>query len=191
MNKLAQLHIIFLFVLALLLGTSLLKDFGVDQKLSGAVVGANTETGVTVPEGKLYKVLEVVDGDTIGVAIDGEVRKVRFIGMDTPETRKPNTPVQCFGKEASAYTTKLLASKNVVLKNDPTQAKEDRYGRMLAYVYTEDGIFVNKKLVEDGYAFEYTYNVPYQFQKEFKTAERLARENGKGLWAADTCKGVR
>lgn len=189
MNKLAQLHIVFLFVLALLLGTSLLKDFGVDQKLSGAVVGANT--GVVLPEGTLRKVLEVVDGDTIGVDIDGEIRKVRFIGVDTPETKKPRTPIQCFGKEATAFTTKLLAGKNVILKGDPSQAKEDKYGRILAYIYTEDGIFVNKKLVEDGYAYEYTYNVPYQFQKEFKTAERLARDNNKGLWSADTCKGVR
>lgn len=189
MKQQTRLHVIMIIVLALLLGNSLLKDFGVPEKLSGSVVVA--ETPQTTQRIELHKVHQVVDGDTLGVEINGVVEKIRLIGVDTPETKKPNTPVQCFGKEATNYTTSLVLGKNVQVVADPSQAKVDKYGRMLAYIFTEDGMFLNKKLIEDGYAYEYTYNVPYQYQKEFKAAQQQASSLLKGLWSPETCKGTR
>jgi hypothetical protein len=65
----------------------------------------------------------------------------------------------------------------------------DKYGRLLAYVYREDGLFYNKYMIEQGYAHEYTYNTPYKYQSEFKAAQKFAQENSRGLWSPDTCNG--
>jgi micrococcal nuclease len=138
---------------------------------------------------ELYQVTKVVDGDTIEVSIDGKTEKLRLIGIDTPETVDPRKPVQCFGKEAATYTTSLLDHKSVYLVFEPDQGTRDKYHRLLAYTYRDDGLFINKTLIESGYAHEYTYNLPYIYQKEFKAAQTYARENQKGLWAPDTCNG--
>lgn len=132
-------------------------------------------------------VVRVVDGDTIVVSIDGTEQKVRLIGIDTPETVDPRKTVQCFGKEASAHTHALLDGQTVRLEADPTQDSHDKYGRLLRYVYLSDGTFINKSLVRDGYAHEYTYRVPYTYQKEFKQAQVEARTEKRGLWADDAC----
>ncbi len=128
-----------------------------------------------------YEVVKVVDGDTFEVRIGGNIEKVRMIGVDTPETVDPRKEVQCFGKEASLKTKELLLKKVVYLHSDPTQSVRDRYGRILAYVYYND-LFINKYLIEEGYAHEYTYNIPYTYQRDFKTLERKAREEKRGLW---------
>ncbi len=94
-------------------------------------------------------VTRVVDGDTIEVRLGGQLEKVRLIGVDTPESVKPGTPVQCYAKAASAETERLLEGRQVSLKFDAE--RRDRYGRLLAYVY-RDGLFVNAALVERGYA---------------------------------------
>ncbi len=132
-----------------------------------------------------YEVVKVVDGDTFEIRIGKKTEKVRMLGVDTPETVDPRKEVQCFGKEASLKTKDLLLKKMVSLQSDATQSVRDRYGRILAYVYQGD-IFVNKYLIEEGYAHEYTYSIPYTHQREFKTAERRARELKKGLWG-DLC----
>lgn len=149
-----------------------------------------------------YKVTRVVDGDTIEIAynnniknIDGEIqsdienKKVRLIGINTPETVDPRRPVQCFGKEASAYMKSLVEGEIIQLEYDNTQGKTDKYGRILAYIYMEDGQMVNKKMIADGYAYEYTYNTPYKYRDSFKAAQTLAEKGGRGLWSADTCGG--
>jgi len=105
----------------------------------------------------LYNVVDVVDGDTVKVNINGVVTTLRLIGMDTPETLDPRKPVQCFGKEASAKAKELLLGKNVRLENDPTQTELDKYGRALRYLYLEDGTLYNEIMIGDGYAHEYTY----------------------------------
>lgn len=133
---------------------------------------------------KQYEVVKIVDGDTFKVKVEERTVTVRMIGVDTPETVDPRKVVQCFGKEASAKTKELLWKHSVVLKIDPTQAIADKYGRLLAYVYRDDGIFINKYLLENGYAHEYTYNVPYQYQKDFKDLEKKAREGKVGLWGS-------
>ncbi len=139
----------------------------------------------------MYKVATVYDGDTIGINYQSKIEKVRLLGVDTPETKDPRKPVQCFGREASAFTKQLLEGKSVRLAFDSTQGERDKYGRLLAYVYTTDNIFVNQKLIEEGYAHEYTFQGnPYQFQTEFQLAERSARVLQRGLWSDQTCQGV-
>lgn len=150
------------------------------------VPSSNVGRLTTAPIGQSY-VSRVIDGDTIVVDIGGVPEKVRLIGVDTPETVDPRKPVQCFGKEASAFTKSLLLNTSVKLESDASQGERDKYGRVLRYVFLEDGTLVNKKIISEGYGHEYTYRLPYQYQKEFKTAERSARESGKGLWAQGVC----
>ena len=135
-----------------------------------------------------YSVVDAVDGDTIKIDYNGETETLRFIGIDTPETRDPRKPVQCFGKEASNRTKELTQGKKVAVEFDPTQGKRDKYNRLLVYVILEDGNMLNRLLIEEGFAHEYTYNIPYKYQSEFKEKEKEAREKKRGLWG-DKCGG--
>lgn len=137
-----------------------------------------------------YAVTSVVDGDTIKVNINGTVETLRLIGMDTPETVDPRKPVQCFGVEASNRAKTLLSGQKIRIEADPTQDTRDKYGRLLAYIYRDDGLFFNKSMVVDGYAYEYTYDKPYKYQAEFKAAQITAQSAGAGLWSPSTCNGV-
>lgn len=137
----------------------------------------------------LYDVTNVTDGDTIVINFNGSPEKVRLIGINTPETVDPRTTVECFGQEASDKAKELLNGKKVKLESDPSQSDKDQYDRLLRYVYLEDGTFFNKLMIAEGYAYEYTYDVPYKYQVEFKEAGKQAKEQGKGLWNADTCNG--
>ncbi len=135
----------------------------------------------------LFPVTKVVDGDTIEVAMAGKKEKVRLIGVNTPESVDPRKTVECFGKEASLKAKELIGIQQVRLVSDPTQDDRDKYHRLLRYVFLADGTLINKKLIEDGYGFEYTYDIPYQYQTEFKAAEKSAREANKGLWNEQAC----
>ena len=129
------------------------------------------------------QVLRVVDGDTIRVRLDGHTERVRYIGVDTPESVKPGTPVQCFAKRAAAANAALVAGRSVRLVGDVEQ--RDRYGRLLAYVYREpDGAFVNAQLVRDGYARTLTIAPNVAHARQFAQLARTARESGRGLWTA-------
>lgn len=130
----------------------------------------------------IYEVVRVLDGDTFEVKGKTETITVRMMGIDTPETIDPRKTVQCFGKEASNKTKELLMGKKVRLETEGL----DKFHRTLAYVYLEDGLLVNKYLIENGYAHEYTYNIPYEKQIEFKKAESIANRENKGLWG-DVC----
>jgi micrococcal nuclease len=134
-------------------------------------------------------VSKVIDGDTLDVTQRGETRRVRLIGINTPETLDPRKPVECFGREASNFSKHVATGKVVTLESDPTQDVVDKYGRLLAYVYLPDGTMLNKKLVAEGYAYEYTYKTPYLRQGEFKEAEKNARSMALGLWNEKTCSG--
>lgn len=134
-----------------------------------------------------YAVTRVVDGDTFDVDVDGKIERIRMIGVDTPETVDPRKPVQCFGKEASAKTGSLIAGKRVTLEADATQGERDKYGRLLRYVFLPDGQNLGLVLIQEGYAHEYTYDLPYKYQQMFRDAEKTAREEKKGLWADDAC----
>ncbi|XAS78120.1 thermonuclease family protein [Dermatophilaceae bacterium Sec6.4] len=134
--------------------------------------------------GPLVPVISVIDGDTIAVRIDGARVKIRLIGVDTPETRKPNTPVQCFGKQASSKMQSLVQSRSVRLQADPTQGDRDKYDRSLRYVFTADGVNVAQTLIAGGFGREYTYAAPYRFQKQFRSAQVSAKSTRSGLWGA-------
>ena len=137
----------------------------------------------------LYQVVRVVDGDTIVVTMHEKSVTVRLIGVNTPETVDPRNPVQCFGREASDFLKGLLSEKNVLLQTDSSQDMYDRYNRLLAYVFLEDGTNVNLSLIAQGYAYEYTYDKPYQYQEDFRKAQETAEKETKGLWNPATCNG--
>lgn len=133
------------------------------------------------------KVKRVIDGDTLEM----EFGKVRIIGLNTPETVDPRRKVECFGKEASSKAKELLDGKEVYLESDPSQGEVDKYGRYLFHVFTENGINYANYLIANGYGYEYTYRVPYKYKKAYKEAEKIARNKKRGLWADDTCKGIK
>jgi micrococcal nuclease len=129
-------------------------------------------------------VVRVVDGDTIVAEVDGESERVRFIGIDTPESVRPGSPVECFGKEAAAHTARLLP-EGTPIRLELDVEPRDRYDRLLAYVYRAgDGEFVNLALVRDGFANPYTVPPNVAHEPEFRAAARVARATGAGLWSA-------
>ena len=126
--------------------------------------------------------VRVVDGDTI-ILSNGE--RVRLIGVDTPETKHPNKPVEYFGKEASAFTKRMVEGQEVRLEYD--QQQRDKYGRLLAYVYLMDGTFLNAEIIKQGYGHAYT-RFPFKYMEEFRQYEKEAREAKVGLWADKPAK---
>lgn len=131
-------------------------------------------------------VVYVTDGDTIGVEIDGVEERVRLIGIDTPETKKPNTPVQCFGPEATAFTKSLLPDGTSLHIERDVEAR-DVYGRLLAYVYrSNDGMFVNMEIIGQGYARPLTIPPNVAHAEEFVVGARTAEATDVGLWAGCT-----
>ena len=132
-------------------------------------------------------VTKVVDGDTIRVDDNGQRQTIRLVGLDTPESVDPRKPVQCFAHEASAQAETVLNGQSVYLETDPSQDSVDRYGRTLAYVWTESGRLFNLDMIAEGYAHEYTYYLPYRYQQIFRTAEDDARTNERGLWSPNNC----
>ena len=146
-------------------------------------------------------VRRVVDGDTIDVLITGRVvgpgagltqigrtYRVRLLGIDTPETVKPGTPVQCYGHQASAATGALLEDRKVRLVKDVEET--DQYDRLLRYVYFGDEM-ANARLVANGYAYVLTYPPNVRHAELFVSLARQARSGGVGLWASDSCDGKR
>jgi micrococcal nuclease len=161
--------------------------FGLDRSMRDALNGMIGESDPFVESVDGYPVVKVVDGDTVRILTDGHEETIRLIGINTPETVDPRRPVQCFGKEASEKAKEILSDTRVFLEDDPTQGDRDKYGRLLRYVLLPDGTNFNRKMIEWGYAYEYTYDVPYRYQAEFKEAERHAREEKAGLWSAEAC----
>ncbi len=154
---------------------------------TGKVVPSVASTIVANNPQILYEVVKVIDGDTIDVDIGGQTKRIRLIGINTPETVDPRKLVECFGREASEKAKSILSGKRVVLESDPSQDERDKYGRLLRYVFLEDGTNFNFLMIRYGYAYEYTYDLPYRYQAEFKQAQKEAEENKAGLWAS--CQG--
>lgn len=130
-------------------------------------------------DNNLVKIIRVIDGDTIEIE-RGE--KVRYIGIDTPETVDPRKPVQCFGTEASNKNKELVEGKMARLEKDITD--RDKYGRLLRYIWIGD-IFVNLELVKQGFAYSYSYPPDIKYQDQFIKAQQEAKEAKLGLW--DSC----
>jgi micrococcal nuclease len=127
-------------------------------------------------------VVKVVDGDTIHVLVAGRREKVRYIGVDTPETKHPTKGVQCYGRAASAFNERLVGGERVRLVRDVEE--RDRYGRLLAYVYrVRDGLFVNAELARLGYAQPLSIPPDIRHAARFAALAREARGAGRGLWS--------
>ena len=142
---------------------------------AGAVARAvdqSAEQGITAGV-----VERVVDGDTV-VLVGGE--RIRYIGVDTPELHHPKKKVQPYAREAMEFNRKLVEGQKVRLESDVD--KKDKYGRTLAYVYLEDGRFVNAELLKEGYAQLLTIPPNVRYVDLFTGLQRQAREAKKGLW---------
>lgn len=158
-----------------------------DGSGGGAPGGAGAvPVPTSVPAAAAEAVVErVVDGDTVIVTVAGERERIRLIGVDTPETVKPDAPVDCFGPEASAFTTATLPEGATVwLEDDASQGDADRYDRLLRYVWSPDGTMLNERLVAEGYGREDTYDDAYRYRDRFVAAEASAEASRVGLWAA-------
>lgn len=181
----------FLFFLVLLIGFGYSVIIGASQvswqsffEYVRDATHTSLQQTASQPQGDLMRVKRVVDGDTIEMESG---KKVRYIGVNTPESVKVNSPVECFGKEASAKNKELVEGKLVRLEKDVSET--DRYGRLLRFVYLEDGTFVNDELVREGYAHASTFPPDVKLAQQFKLSEREARDAQRGLWADETCAG--
>jgi micrococcal nuclease len=125
-------------------------------------------------------VVNVVDGDTIDVQISGRELRVRYIGIDTPETVHPTRGEEPYGREASARNRELVEGQTVYLEKDVSET--DRYGRLLRYVWLDEETMVNAVLVAEGYAQVSTYPPDVKYTDHFLELQRMAREDGRGLW---------
>lgn len=132
------------------------------------------------------QVMRVIDGDTLQVQMPNDnERRVRVIGIDTPEVSHPpdQNEAECFGPEAAELTTALADGQVVRLESDPVAGEEDRYGRLLAHVWLPDGSLLSRRLLAAGAAREYTYQgQDYFYRNEFRSDESDARADGQGLW---------
>jgi micrococcal nuclease len=127
------------------------------------------------------RVLRVVDGDTIVVRLDGRRERVRYIGIDAPESVAPGRPVECYGHAAAAENRRLVNGRNVALTTDAE--RRDRFGRLLAYVRVE-GRLVNAELVRRGFATTLEIAPNLRHAPQLRTLEREARRARRGLWGA-------
>lgn len=168
-----------------LTGASVVGLLAASVLVSGIVTFAPSTRKVELPaQPGFYKVSHVHDGDTISVRMDGRDEKVRMIGVDTPETIKPNSPVECYGVAASNYLKGLLTNSSVRLEADPINQNRDRYDRLLRYVYTPDNMLVNKAIIEQGYGFAYL-SFPFSKAEEFRLAQVDARSQNRGVWSGE------
>jgi micrococcal nuclease len=141
-------------------------------------------SGATTENEVLITVLKVIDGDTVDIDIKGNTERVRLIGVNTPETKHPTKPIECFGPEASAYLTQLLPKGTHVRIERDIEAR-DRYGRMLLYLYREsDNLFINLDLVSHGYGTPMSIEPNTFHRNDFVHAAALAETTNEGLWKA-------
>jgi micrococcal nuclease len=165
------LIIVIVIILSLLIGTYL------QSRLTNWLNSAKKEAVVNVESSRQkIKIIRIVDGDMVEIET-GE--KVRYIGMDTPETKHPIKTVQCFGVEASEKNRQLVEGKIVEMEKDVSNT--DKYGRLLRYIWL-DGKMINEVLVTEGFARVLTYPPDVKYKDVFLAAEKQARELKKGLW---------
>jgi micrococcal nuclease len=155
--------------------------------VSSQIFGSETK----LQAGVLYDVSQVIDGDTIDIKVGNTTERIRVLGIDTPETVDPRKPVQCYGKEASNKAKELLGDHKVKLSFSPDRELQDKYGRYLAYVFRDDGLFYNEYMLANGFAREYTYGKAHQHTQEFKNLESQAKSHNKGLWDPATCNDTK
>jgi micrococcal nuclease len=133
---------------------------------------------------KTYKVVGVADGDTIDIEINDKKERVRLMGIDAPETIKPFGAPDCYGRESYEKTKEMLLGKYIVLQSDESTNNNDASKIPLMYAILEDGTDFNKFMIGEGFAYEFSSDKPYKFQKEYKAIEAEAKNMKKGLWGA-------
>jgi micrococcal nuclease len=143
---------------------------------------ATTQPSRTAPSLVEAQVTHVVDGDTIGVRIDGVEYRLRYIGIDAPETKYSPRGAEPFGSEASQANSELVEGKTVLLEKDVSET--DRYGRLLRYVYVGD-MMVNEELLRRGMARVVTFPPDVKYHDRFLDAQRAARIAGLGIWGVE------
>ena len=129
-------------------------------------------------EDDVFKVKQVLDGDTIKIDYYGQVESVRLIGLDAPEIT--GTDNVCYASESKDYLTKAIGNNNIKIESDPSVSDRDRYNRLLRYIYV-NGENLNKNLILNGFATEVSYTKEYEFQKEFKQAQLSAFNEKLGV----------
>ena len=145
---------------------------------------ASCSSGSTTENKVLVRILTVIDGDTVDIEIDGQTERVRLIGVNTPETKHPTKPIECFGPEASAYMTQLLP-KGTEVRIERDEEARDRYGRMLLYLYRDsDNLFINLDLISRGYGTPMSIEPNTFHRNDFVHAAALAEASNVGLWKA-------
>jgi len=161
-------------------------SYGVSMRWGALLIAAVLVPACNEPARRgdgIATVTDVVDGDTIDVAIGGRHERVRLIGIDTPETKKPDSPIECFGPEASAFTGDLLPAGTEVRIERDIVGRDD-YGRLLGYVHrTSDGLFVNLAIVTEGFAQPLTIEPNSTFAGAFARAAGEAERADRGMWA--------
>ena len=159
---------------------------GACSVLSGELPSTPVRAGLSGPQvsadAQTAQVLRVIDGDTIEVSIDGRPQTVRYIGVDTPETKHPTKGEQPYGREATERNAELVEGKTVQLEKDVSE--RDRFDRLLRYVHVGD-VMVNAALVADGYARASTFPPDTKYEDLFHRLEQEARERGVGLWGLE------
>lgn len=130
----------------------------------------------------IVQVISVTDGDTFRIKSGDESIPVRLIAVDTPEIHHPTIKKKCYGDEAKDFLEKNILNKNVRLEKETLDSNTDRYGRLLRYVFLEDGTNMNEEIVKNGYGIEKTYVKGYKYQQLFKDAQMHAERNKLGLW---------
>ena len=152
--------------------------------LACTFLGSCSSSDASLPQGANARVVKVIDGDTVDVSIDGKVERVRLIGIDTPETKKPNTPIECYGPEASERIAFLLPVGTPVILQRDAEAR-DHYGRLLGYIFRfSDNIFVNGDLMKGGFARPLAIAPNTAYSKEFSSLATDAQAAKLGLWGA-------
>jgi endonuclease YncB( thermonuclease family) len=183
-------------VLLLVLSLVLLAGCeGLVEEVGGGRAPADLATGAAErkawpdpPEDAVRaKVQRVSDGDTFVATVKGRRERVRVIGVDTPESVDPSRPDEPYGQEASDFAKHYLDGETVRLAGDAEP--RDRYGRMLAYVWLEDGTFWNALLVAEGYAQQLTIPPNVAYADLFRRLAREARQHDRGLWAQESQAG--
>jgi micrococcal nuclease len=158
----------------------------VDSAQQAESVKVEVQEQVADPRYYWHEVVQVIDGDTVKARVDGVVESIRIIGIDSPES---TIEKECYGNESSAKAKEFLTGKWIQLEPDNSQDSRDKYSRLLRYVWFDNGTDFGRRMVEEGYAFEYTYRTPYKYQEQYRRTQEQSKNNKLGLWASNTCDG--
>ena len=133
---------------------------------------------------KTFPVAAVIDGDTIDLAISDHkypTTRIRLLGVDTPETKNPNTGIMYYGPQASAFTAKLCENQQVMVLLDTTADQRDKYGRLLAYIRLPDGSVLNQRIIAEGFGYA-DLRFEHSMSEQYAVLQQEVIREKKGLW---------